>query len=209
MHRPQRESGATYPVRQSGAIERDALACIDLVLNSSICRVGPAAAADEAGGRTVHSQAHAQSFRRGAVRPMGGEPVLPSEARSCSATSALRSFTAGASGWARSTSPRCCRKAFRCRTAPVRSRSKISSGWPQTPPCRRRRSRIPATPAHAPRRREAGRASQARGCRAAGELFAARQARRHHGGALHACAPVQARPAPTQIPAHAARPHHS
>ena len=39
------------------------------------------------------------------------------------------------------------------------------------------------------------------------ELSAARQARHHHGGALHACAPVQARSAPTQIPAHAARPH--
>jgi hypothetical protein len=62
-------------------------------------------------------------------------------------------------------------------------------------------------PAHAPRHREAGRASQARGRRAAAELSAARQARRHHGGALHACASVQARPAPTQIPAHAARPH--
>src|SRR2546427_3633723 len=32
MHRPQRESGAAYPVRQGGAIERDALACIDLRL---------------------------------------------------------------------------------------------------------------------------------------------------------------------------------
>ena len=32
MHRPQRESGAAYPVHQGGAIERDALACIDLRL---------------------------------------------------------------------------------------------------------------------------------------------------------------------------------
>lgn len=40
------------------------------------------------------------------------------------------------------------------------------------------------------------------------ELSAPGQARRHHGGALHACAPVQARPAGAQIPAHTARPHH-
>jgi IS5 family transposase len=40
------------------------------------------------------------------------------------------------------------------------------------------------------------------------ELPARGQARRHHGGALHACPPVQARPARTQIPAHPAWPHH-
>jgi IS5 family transposase len=63
----------------------------------------------------------------------------------------------------------------------------------------------PSDARHAPRH-QAGRASQARGRRAAAELSAARQAPRHPGEALHTCAPVQARLAPTQIPAHAARP---
>src|SRR5207244_12701873 len=40
MHRPQRESGAAYPVRQGGAIERDALACIDLRLTIERCVIG-------------------------------------------------------------------------------------------------------------------------------------------------------------------------
>ena len=38
---------------------------------------GPATTADAAGGRVVHSQAHAQPFGRGAVRSLAGEPVLP------------------------------------------------------------------------------------------------------------------------------------
>src|SRR3546814_16936723 len=37
----------------------------------------PAAAFDAPGGGAVHSQAHAQPVRRGAVRALGREPVLP------------------------------------------------------------------------------------------------------------------------------------
>ena len=56
--------------------------------------------------------------------------------------------------------------------------------------------------------REAGRFGQTRARRTAPKLFARGQARRHHGGTLHACPPVQARPARAQIPAHPAWPHH-
>ena len=44
----------------------------------SVCRAGPGAAAvaDAVGGWAVHSQAHAQSLRRDAVQPVGGEPVF-------------------------------------------------------------------------------------------------------------------------------------
>jgi hypothetical protein len=38
---------------------------------------GPAAAADAADGRTCHPQAHLGPLRRGAVRALGGEPLLP------------------------------------------------------------------------------------------------------------------------------------
>src|SRR5262249_41379816 len=48
-------------------------------------------------------------------------------------------------------------------------------------------------PAHPSRDREAGGAGQARGRCAAPELSAPSQACRHHGGALHACPPVQTR----------------
>jgi transposase len=40
-------------------------------------RPRPAGPADAAGGRAVHPEAHAQSQRRGAVRALAGEPVLP------------------------------------------------------------------------------------------------------------------------------------
>src|ERR1700722_15592966 len=39
-------------------------------------RAWAAAIADAAGGWAVHSQAHAQSVRREAVRPVGGDPVF-------------------------------------------------------------------------------------------------------------------------------------
>ena len=53
---------------------------------------------------------------------------------------------------------------------------------------------------------EAGRSGQAQRCEAAPELSPGGQARRDHGRALYPCAPVQARPARTQISAHPARP---
>jgi hypothetical protein len=40
-------------------------------------RAGAATIADTAGGRSAHPQTHVQSVRRGAVRQVGGEPVLP------------------------------------------------------------------------------------------------------------------------------------
>src|SRR6266849_2158999 len=40
-------------------------------------RSGAAAAADPAGGRAVHFEAHARFVGRGAVRALAGEPVLP------------------------------------------------------------------------------------------------------------------------------------
>ena len=81
-----------------------------------------AAVADAAGGRAVHCQAYAQPLRRGAVRAMG---------KWCSGTSyrlIARRSRAGASGWVRSRSPRCCRRASRRPTAPGRSTPKISNG---------------------------------------------------------------------------------
>ena len=48
----------------------------------------------------------------------------------------------------------------------------------------------------------------ARASNCARAICARGQARRHHGGALHACPPVQACPARTHIPAHRASPHH-
>src|SRR5262245_63398512 len=38
---------------------------------------GPAAVADAADGRASDPQAHLRPFRRGSVRSLGGEPVLP------------------------------------------------------------------------------------------------------------------------------------
>jgi len=40
-------------------------------------RSGAAAAADPAGGGSVHPEAHARFVGRGAVRALAGEPVLP------------------------------------------------------------------------------------------------------------------------------------
>lgn len=38
---------------------------------------GPAWAADAAGGGALHPETHAQPVGRGAVRALGGEPLLP------------------------------------------------------------------------------------------------------------------------------------
>jgi hypothetical protein len=64
MHRPQRERGAAYPVRQGGAIERDALACIDL-------RFDDRAACD----RHIWRSAHARPVSRWECRSRSAAPA--------------------------------------------------------------------------------------------------------------------------------------
>src|SRR3546814_251905 len=57
---------------------RDRLGLPGPALRRDLCAGrGPAAAADAPGGGTLHPEAHAQPVRRGAVRALGREPVLP------------------------------------------------------------------------------------------------------------------------------------
>src|SRR5580704_4522489 len=176
-------------------------------------RAWAAAIADAAGGWAVHSQAHAQSLRRDAVRPVGGEPVFSVLLRRSGVPprGAVRSLVANALATATG-------RGADCRAAAGEPFGGASDGGD-----REQRSRARGgghhragegdcasdrCAAHPPGDREARRDGQTRGRRATPELSARGQTRGHYGGALYACPPVQARSAATQIPAHATWPHH-
>ena len=201
------------PRPSDGAAGRRSTGTFSTRFSSVSRRAGTAATALAAGRRAVHPEAHAQPVRRGAVRTLGREPVLPVLLRRSRlpARPALRSLVADA------LAPAPGRGAAR-RADPGEPRGGAQDRRHQDPGSRAGRRRHHGAAqgdrasdrraADAPGARDAGRLRQARRRDLRQSYAAPGQARRHHGRPLQPCPPVQAGAARAQVPAHPARPHH-
>ena len=194
--------------RSTGSFSMTALA--------SVCanRSGSAWLADAAGRRPVHPEAHAQPLGRGAVRALDREPLLPILLRRVELLPrSCRSIASSMTRWRQ-------RLGEEQLVALIQESLSVAhkTGAIETKDLERvvvDTTVQPKAVAHPTDARLMHRAleklvalAKRNACAAAPELSAGGQARRHHGRPLYPRAPVQARPAPAQVPAHPTRPDH-